>query len=322
MPDTIDRADRLADLVRRATSDMGRAAQSGFLAAVSATGTLTDLADLIGQGRPDEAIQTAANAGAVRIYDSYSGVYSVAGAKTAAFLEGALDVTIGFDRVNHRAVNYMQNQRLRLISELTDQQRAATREALVDGIRRGLNPNAQARNFRASIGLTQNQQRHVQNYRTYLSRTAEGDATALNRELRDRRFDGSIRRSITTGEPLSPAQIDRMTERYRDRYRAFRTRTIARTEALSAVHSASHEAYLQAIDEGHIDEANLIRTWITANDDRVRLTHLAARGQQRGMRERFSVGGALLLHPGDPSGPRREVVNCRCDVTTRIKNTS
>jgi hypothetical protein len=28
----------------------------------------------------------------------------------------------------------------------------------------------------------------------------------------------------------------------------------------------------------------------------------------------FSVGGASMAYPGDPSGPPKEVVNCRCTI--------
>ena len=55
-------------------------------------------------------------------------------------------------------MNHMQAERLRFIREFTDGQRDATRVAMVDGIERGLNPIAQARNFRSSVGLTARQQ--------------------------------------------------------------------------------------------------------------------------------------------------------------------
>ena len=43
-----------------------------------------------------------------------------------------------------------------------------------------------------------------------------------------------------------------------------------------------------------------------------------AGGQVRGIDEPFIVGGAQLRYPGDPQGPARETVQCRCALTTRL----
>ena len=55
-------------------------------------------------------------------------------------LSEALEVVVGFDQVNERAVEHMQSSRLRMIREFTAEQRLATRVALEDGIARRVNP--------------------------------------------------------------------------------------------------------------------------------------------------------------------------------------
>ena len=313
-----DRETRLLRLISKGEVSLRIAATNAVLAARQAPGTLTELETLIGQGLFEQAIQVASRAAVVRIYDGYAAVYTSAGQAGSKFIEDSLEVVIGFDQVNFRAVRHLQEERLRFVTEFTDQQRLATTEALSDGIERGLNPRAQARNFRSSIGLTQKQQLTVQNYRRLLNRASAGDSEALTRQLRDRRFDPTVRRAIRTGEPLTKTQVERMVGRYRERYVKYRSETIGRTEALRAVHSANDEAYRQAIDEGHIEAQELKRTWKIARDDRVRDSHVDAAEQVRGIDETFTVGGFQLRYPGDSSAPARETVLCRCALSTRI----
>ena len=58
------------------------------------------------------------------------------------------------------------------------------------------------------------------------------------------------------------------------------------------------------------------KTWITEADDRVRLTHDEAHGQERNINELFVVGDSYLLFPGDLThgASEKEVANCRCHV--------
>ena len=316
--DFIDTEDRLLRLVADAEPHLRIAAIKAILAARDAPGTLEELSVLLEQGRIEEAVQAVGLVGAIRIADEYAAAYIAAGQRGTVFLEDALHVVIGFDQVHWRAVNHMQGERLRFIREFTDGQRDATRVALVDGIERGLNPIEQARNFRASVGLTARQQAAVLNYRRLLERAGEGDTEALTRELRDRRFDPTVRRAAASREPLSQAQIDRMVERYRERYIKYRAEVIGRTEALRAVHAGNDEAYRQAIDGGAIGMDEIQRTWITKRDERRRPTHRLAEGQVRGINEPFIVGGAQLRYPGDSRAPARETVQCRCSLRTRL----
>jgi len=85
-----------------------------------------------------------------------------------------------------------------------------------------------------------------------------------------------------------------------------RARTIARTETVGGFNATSRIA---AQESGVVKG----RTWLAANDDRVRDSHQAINGETvNGMAGAYSNG---LLHPGDPNGPPRETVNCRCVET-------
>lgn len=87
-----------------------------------------------------------------------------------------------------------------------------------------------------------------------------------------------------------------------------RARTIARTEVVSASNAGS---FRQVMD---LDPSvrPVGKTWLATEDDRTRLTHRAANGQNQLLASTFEVGGANLMYPGDPTGPPDEVINCRC----------
>lgn len=278
--------------------------------------SLRQLEDLLTQGRVDDALALA-TAAITQMADTFVSFIVVAGADTAQFIGNKMNLVISFDQTNYRSVEMMRQNRLRLISEFTTEQREATREALVAGISEGANPRIQARAFRDSIGLTAYQQRAVNNYRRLLQ---ENSSEALTRDLRDRRFDASIVRALSNGKALGTAEIERMVERYQDRYLKYRSEVIARTEALRSAHQGTELMYEQAMATGDLDSTRLIRRWVTARDERVRGSHRAMNGQLRPFGVPFISGaGHSLKYPGDPDAPASEVIQCRCVVTTVFK---
>lgn len=106
-----------------------------------------------------------------------------------------------------------------------------------------------------------------------------------------------IARQITSGAPDLPG-IGAFTPRVR-------AAVIARTE----VHTASTVASRAAADSLGVVERY---EWIAAEDTRTRPDHSAADGQTITRGERYDVGGSKLEHPGDPAGPARQVISCRC----------
>ncbi|UFK26760.1 head morphogenesis protein [Roseobacter phage RDJL6] len=313
-----DPADRIWRLIDKADVRF-RTALINAVNAARDQYTLAELARLIEAGNIQEALERVAATGAIRLADEYAAVYTLSGQNTAEALEDMLQVLVSFDQVNERAVFHMRQERLRFIREFTASQRNATRSALIDGIERGLNPRDQARNFRASIGLTERQQDAVRNYRRLLS---EGSSEALDRRLHDKRFlpkGSKARREFLSGErPLTSAQIDKMVERYNERFIKYRSEVIGRTEALRAVHSGNEEMYRQAIDAGQVTVQQLERTWVTARDGRVRDTHSMLGGEKRGIDEVWETPNGSLRYPGDPDAPPEETVQCRCSLATRI----
>jgi len=282
---------------------------------------LDELADLIAQGRVEEAfgrLQEAAD----KVGVAGNVAFVSAGQSTAEFLARANVGRVVFDQVNVRAVAAMQANRLDLVREFTNEQRKATSLALVSGVESGINPRDQARNFRDSIGLTERQWRAVDNYRTALERVGsdpDAQAVALGRALRDRRGDAQINRAIREGRPLPKEKVDWMVRRYTERYVKYRAEVIGRTEALRAVHQGTEEMYAQAIESGEIRAEQIERKWVTRLDGRERRTHKFLSGQKRGWGEPFVTENGTIRYPGDPEAPAAEVIQCRCALATRIK---
>ncbi len=320
------------DTIRRLAEQANAEVAAAWLAAMAGirdARSLSELAALLEAGRIDEAMSVF-GPNISTLSRTWNNVFVRAGQETADQVQDALrtagrgEVVLDFNMVNDGAVRAMQENNLRLVREFTDQQRRATRDALLDGVQRGANPREQARNFRRSIGLTQRQQRAVANFERLLR---NNDPAALNRALRDRRFDRSIQRAIREGQPLTNDQITRMVDRYRSRMIAHRAEVIARTESLRAVHQGQHEAMRQAVESGTIAADQIIREWNSAGDERVRdfetgaqTSHRTMNGQVvRGLETPFISGaGNALLYPTDPNAPGYDTIQCRCAVGERL----
>jgi hypothetical protein len=230
-------------------------------------------------------------------------------------------VGISFDPTNPRAAQSAEELTYQFIREVSDEQRDVVRQAVTEAIGEGKHPKTAARDIRDSIGLTSKQNEAVKNYRKALENNS---ADALDRALRDRRFDPTVRRANETDTPLTPEQVDRMVDRYRERFVTYRADTIALTEATSATSMANHEAMLQTIDAAGLDpETDVEKRWNSTLDGRTRPSHvyLGARGGQivQGMDGLFMSGlGNRLKYPGDLSAPAGDRIRCRCVCSYRI----
>ena len=132
----------------------------------------------------------------------------------------------------------------------------------------------------------------------------------------------NIRDQITRGAEAGES-ISEIARRIREfgtgTFSRFRSLNIARTEIHGASNAAS-DAALQALDL-----PDIVSEWLSAEDERRRLTHRGppggatdgshvffADGQIRAQGVPFDVGEDKLLYPGDPSGSAKEVIACRC----------
>lgn len=233
------------------------------------------------------------------------------------------DVLLDFETVNDRALSRIRLEHLNLISKFSLDQRKVVFQALHDGVTRGLNPLDVARQIKGSVTLTPFQMAAVDRYRYALQnahRDVSAATNALNRGLRDGRFDRSVLNARRLGVPMTNDAINRAVDRYRTRYVSYRAKTIARTEALRAVHEGEAAVWDTAVEQGHVEKQQVEQTWITARDERVRDSHSVMQGQKRMMGKPFTSGNfASLRFPGDRKAPPEEVINCRCVLIRRLK---
>lgn len=315
MPIHEDPADRITRLLDAAEPNL-RDAFLRMVAQVQSALTLDEIANFIERGELEKALDAALRS-APMLGEAYVDSFIAAARDTAREIGVALgDIPMVFDQTNYGAVNAMNDNKLRLVRGFTEDQRAATRSAISQGIARGANPREVARMFRQSIGLTPRQMQAVSSYRQALQNL---DRDALRRALRDGRFDRTVANAIANNQPLTSKQIDQMVKRYAERMLKHRSEVIARTEALRSVHQGAEEMYRQAIAAGDLDPSNLSREWNTAKDERVRESHSAMHGQVQPYGQPFVSGlGNLLNYPGDPAAPAADTIQCRCAVGTRI----
>jgi hypothetical protein len=88
-----------------------------------------------------------------------------------------------------------------------------------------------------------------------------------------------------------------------------RAKTIAATITHAAAGQSSEGSATVA---SKLSQITLGRQWFSLADGKTRLTHVIANGQRVELGQSFLVGGVYLRFPGDPLGPAREIINCRC----------
>jgi hypothetical protein len=227
-------------------------------------------------------------------------------------------IGISFGPTNPLAVSWLQNYELTRIHQMTADTLEAVKTAITAGVIAGRSSASIAADFKGAIGLTETQVKAVDNYRRMLE---TADRTALRRQLRDRRFDPSVENAASGKKPLTTAQIDRMVDRYRERYLKFRATTIARTEAHTALNAGNHLAWQQIVSDGKVSANQVRRDWNYVHDKRVRHAHATLPSLNPdgvGLNQPFASELGPILYPGDPNADPANTINCRCVVTARI----
>ena len=112
-----------------------------------------------------------------------------------------------------------------------------------------------------------------------------------------------IDRGIKDG--LSEVEIASMIQSIAPMKSISRAATIARTEVVAASQNAAYQT-------ASVIGVPMVKRWVSSGGERTRESHQIANGQVVGIHEKFRVGDSLLMHPGDPDGSAKEVINCRC----------
>jgi hypothetical protein len=241
------------------------------------------------------------------------------GAQTVPAAAPAFAARIALDGNAPRAVEWARNHVGGLITEIIEDNRTAIRGIITQQLAEGVGPRQAAIAVRGQIGLTAQQTGFVSNARAQL---ASLDSAYFTRQLRDRRFDGIVRKAIAEGKPLTSADIDRISARYSERLLKHRSEVIARTESITALRMGRREGIQQAIEQGAIASDALKRVWSTSADDRVREDHVAMDGEEvDGIDTPWTLpDGSQMMTPGDTSlgADPSQTIQCRCFEEFRV----
>jgi uncharacterized protein with gpF-like domain len=297
------------------------------IASIRDSATLSDLTSLIDAGRIDEVIdmlqidQSTFAPLEQAIADSYRVGGEAAMGQIGRIPVDGLSMRLVFNARSVAAEEWIARMSSVRIVEIVAEQRAVIRSTLQSGLASGLNPRSTAldiigridtvtrQRVGGVIGLTEQQAGWVSNARNELSNL---DGNYFTRELRDKRFDSTVRKAISEGKQLSQQQIDNAITQMQNRALRYRAEAISRTESLNALRAGHHDAVMQAITKGDVDERDTYHEWDATGGDRTRDAHLSADGQRQPIRQPFIVGGERLMYPGDPSGSAGNIINCRC----------
>ncbi len=274
------------------------------------------------------------------LYEQYRAAFSSGGALVIHNMPTLTDpqnarVVVRWDVSNQAAEANIRQMAGNMVTNVTSSTVEGIRSAIVSSYAAGKGPNSIALDLAGRksavtgkreggvIGLTGPQSDLIERTRANL---ASGDPKLMRKyfdlKTRNKSLDKAVQRAIDAGKPLDAETLQKLLMRLRDANLRLRGETIARTETLTAVLNAKHEAYRQALAKANRDEGLVIRTWRSAGDNRVRHTHMALNAEEvTGMDMPFvSPSGAMLRYPGDSSlgAGAGEVINCRCDVDYRF----
>lgn len=219
-----------------------------------------------------------------------------------------------------------------LVTRVTEDQIAALRIGLSEGLARGDNPTRTAldmvgRLSRASgkreggyLGLSGPQERTQAKARSALiSGDLEGMRAYLQLAHRDKRFDRAILKAIEAGKPLAQADVDRVIGRLNDRQLKYRADKLALNETFEALALARDEGMRQAIESGKVDARFVVKKWRHSGKENARLQHVAMSGKEVPYGQAFIMAdGTAIDYPHAPGTPARHTVGCGCFHELRV----
>lgn len=106
----------------------------------------------------------------------------------------------------------------------------------------------------------------------------------------------------------SDLDLDTLVHTVGGYYNAAVPALVARTAETCAVATINGAADAAAESAG----PDVVRTWVTRRDDRVRPAHKALHGKTLPAGTPYQIDGAQLRYPGDPFAPLALTINCRC----------
>lgn len=142
-------------------------------------------------------------------------------------------------------------------------------------------------------------------------------------ELRNRKFDRSMRRHIRENTNPSSERIKKLVNEFEAKLIKQKADNFAQSLMLAALNRSNFISIKEATFRNNRNPLAITRVWESCGDDKVRESHRALDGQKvAGFEDCFisPITGAKMLYPGDQShgAPDAEIRGCRCSIRYEI----
>ena len=237
------RVQQAVDAAVRRTSRTGAAAYRAAFKAAAEAPSISELERAIDAG-PANVARVLMPEGATREAGQTMLTEGVqVGSDTERRLRGAAEArarATARKPITSRAAEWVRRRGAALATEVESPARAAIRLVVAQSIGEGVHVRETARRLRAVVGLHSRQVGPLQRLRASMEKR---------------------------GVPA--ARIEARMARATAQAVAARADLIARTETVGAVNAGRTDFYEELAREGHIEKSAMVRTWLTARDERV-----------------------------------------------------
>lgn len=223
---------------------------------------------------------------------------------------------------------WIRSKTVRLMEGLKRRWLGPVQTTIASGLENGKNPRAVGLQLAGRVdpetglrsgGLIELDESEKATVRQFEKCILELDPAYFDFELRDRRYDRSMRPAIRDRRPLADEKRSLLVNRFEAKLLKAKADLIAQTEMLMAMNRSEWLSTKAAMERNGKPEAAMARIWDSCGDDKVRLSHKALDGQRVvGFQQPFvsPLTGAKMMYPGDRAlgAPEDEVSGCRCRV--------
>lgn len=225
--------------------------------------------------------------------------------------------------------NMLAQSDLKEFSYLPEKNKNKIRKYLQEGMSKGLNPQAVTLNligrinpqtFKREGGIISLSNQQKQEIKTIHSYLLNFDNRYFDVEMRDKRFDRSVRKSIRNKIPLAKEKIDKILNSIENLILRRDVGIVVHDEVFKAIAKSEYDSILKLINEGEITKDMVTKWWSDSGDEKTRESH-----KELGKRydkahaipfdEPFiTESGAKLMYPHDDTlgAPQEEISGCRC----------
>lgn len=321
---------RVLDALRKFEPSIRREFEKAITLATSAV-DLKKLAGLIETGRVEDAVKLLRIDQSVLwpLHEAVRNTAMAGGSMAAEIAPRGLRGVFGFNGRHHRAEQWVSQHAGQLIEGITRESLDSIRQVILSGLQEGRSSRVVARDITGRqvgrkrvggyLGLNSQQTDSIISGRAKL---ASGDPKLmreyLNLKLRNKQFDGTIKKAIREGRAVTGNQLDRIMEAHRFKALGYRGRVIAKHQARQAMAAGREEGMLQMLENPEVEAVTA--RWQHNLSEKPRHDHVAMSGTVIELGGTFNFpDGSRLKHPHEKGAPATHTIGCNCMAMYRVR---